>query len=380
MPASPDIDVLVIGAGVVGLGIARALARAGRQVMVVEAERTIGTGVSSRSSEVIHAGLHHGPGFLKARLCVEGRAALYEYCASRGVAHARCGKLIVGGKGQDSQLLAIAERARANGVELALLDRAQARALEPELECEHALHSPHTGIVDSHGLMLALEADAQAGGASFAFGSVVEGGRAQPHAIEIDFAGAERFTLTARAAVLSAGLASPRIARAIEGVAAQSVPRARFAKGSYFSLSRRAPFSRLIYPVPERGGLGVHLTLDLAGRARFGPDVEWLDASDDRQIDYAVDPARAERFYAAIRRYWPDLRDGELVADYSGVRPKIADEGEPDADFAIHDERQHGVRGLVALYGIESPGLTSALAIARHVADLVTTGPERSNG
>ncbi|MBX9759393.1 MAG: NAD(P)/FAD-dependent oxidoreductase [Beijerinckiaceae bacterium] len=380
MPGSPDIDVLVIGAGVIGLAVARALAQAGRQVMVVEAGRAIGTGVSSRSSEVIHAGIYYPPGSLKTRLCVEGRAALYDYCASRGVAHARCGKLIVAGKGQGAQLLAIAERARANGVELALIEGAQARAMEPELECEQALHSPHTGIVDSHGLMLALEGDAQSAGASFAFGSTITGGRAKAAGVEIDCEGPERFTVLARTVVLCASLASPRIARSIEGIADESVPCARFAKGSYFSLARRAPFSRLIYPVPEPGGLGVHLTLDLAGRARFGPDVEWLDASDDRDIDYSVDPARAERFYEAIRRYWPGLRAGELVADYSGVRPKIAGPGEPDADFAIHDESRHGVRGLVALYGIESPGLTSALAIARHVIHLVNTGGERSNG
>ena len=310
MPASPDIDVLVIGAGVVGLAAARALAQAGRQVMVAEAARSIGTGVSSRSSEVIHAGVYYPPGSLKARLCVAGRAALYAYCASANVAHARCGKLIVAGEGQGAQLRAIAERARANGVELEALEGAQARAMEPALACAHALHSPHTGIVDSHGLMLALQGDAEAAGASFAFGASVEGGRARAEGIEIAFGGADAFTVLARTIVLSAGLASPRIARSIEGIEPQSVPRAYFAKGSYFSLARRSPFSRLVYPVPEPGGLGVHLTLDLSARARFGPDVEWLDVSDDRAIDYAVDPARAERFHAAIRRYWPDLRDG----------------------------------------------------------------------
>jgi L-2-hydroxyglutarate oxidase LhgO len=371
MSAGHDIDVLVIGAGVVGLATARALAQAGREVMVAETARTIGTGVSSRSSEVIHAGVYYPPGSLKARMCVEGRAALYAYCASHGVAHARCGKLIVADEGQAPLLRAIFERARANGVNLEPLDGAQARAMEPELSCAHALYSQHTGILDSHGLMLALQADAQAAGASFAFGSTAERGRACPDGVEIEFSGAESFAVKARAIVLSAGLASPRIARAIEGIRPQTVPVARFAKGSYFSLARRAPFSRLVYPVPEPGGLGVHLTLDLSGRARFGPDVEWLDLEDDRLIDHTVDPARAGPFYAASRRYWPGLRDGELSADYSGVRPKIAGPGEPDADFAIHDERVHGVRGLVALYGVESPGLTSALAIADHVAQIV---------
>ena len=373
MPASPDIDVLVIGAGVVGLAIARALAQSGRQVTVVEAARAIGTGVSARSSEVVHAGIYYPAGSIKARMCVSGRAALYAYCASRNVPHSRCGKLIVAGEAQAPQLRAIAERARANGVELQVLDGAQARAMEKELACAHALYSPHTGIVDSHALMLALQGDAEAAGASFAFGSSVESGRARPDGVEIEFAGAERFSVSARAIVLSAGLASPRIARSIAGIKAQSVPRAWFAKGSYFSLARRAPFSRLVYPVPEPGGLGVHLTLDMSGRARFGPDVEWLDVTDDRLIDYAVEPARADNFYAAIRRYWPGLRDGDLIADYSGVRPKIAGPGEPDADFAIHDEGAHGVRGLVALYGVESPGLTSAFAIADHVAHLVNT-------
>lgn len=371
MSSSADTDVLIIGAGVVGLAVARALALAGREVLVADAARAPGTGVSSRSSEVVHAGVYYPPGSLKARFCVAGREALYAYCATRGVAHAACGKLIVANAAEAPQLRAIAERARANGVVLEMLTRAEARALEPELECAAALHSPCTGVIDSHALMVALQGDAEAAGATFAFGAEATGGRVTPGGLEIAFAAEREVRVSARSVALCAGLSSPRLARAIEGLRADSVPPAAFAKGSYFSLARRAPFKRLVYPVPEPGGLGVHLTLDLAGRARFGPDVEWLDVTDERRIDYSVDPARAERFYSAIRRYWPHLRDGDLVPDYSGVRPKIAPPGAPDADFAIHDASVHGVRGLVALYGIESPGLTSALAIADHVANLV---------
>ena len=366
-----DIDVLIIGAGVIGLAAARALSASGREVMVVEAAQAPGTGVSSRSSEVIHAGIYYGPGSLKARLCVAGREALYAYCESRSVSHARCGKLIVGEGEQDSRLQAIANHARVNGVELQLLDRRGARSLEPELDCGAALYSPFTGIVDTHGLIMALMADAEAAGASFAFGTEVKSGRVLAKGVEISFAGKEPFSASAETVILCAGLSSSRIAQSIDGLRNDTIPRQRFVKGSYFSIAGRAPFSRLVYPVPEPGGLGVHLTLDLTGRARFGPDVEWLDADDERQIDYAVDIGRAGRFYAAIRRYWPGLRDGELVPDYSGVRPKIVGPGEPDADFAIHDHRVHGARGFVALYGIESPGLTSSLAIADFVAELV---------
>lgn len=371
MSSAPEADVLIVGAGVIGLAVARALALAGRDVLVAEREKTVGSGVSSRSSEVIHAGVHYPAGSLKARLCVAGRDALYAYCERRGVPHARCGKLIVASSAQESSLRAIQERAQANGVRLEWLSGREARALEPELACDAALHSPATGIVDSHALMLALHGDAEAAGATFAFGARVAGGRVRADGVEVSFAGQEAHTLRARDVVICAGLSSPAVARAVAGVRPDRIPRAAFAKGSYFSLVRRAPFSRLVYPVPEPGGLGVHLTLDLAGRARFGPDVEWLDVADESEIDYAVDPARGERFQAAIRSYWPNLRDGDLVPDYSGVRPKIVRAGEPDADFAIHDERVHGARGVIALYGIESPGLTSALAIADHVAQLM---------
>jgi L-2-hydroxyglutarate oxidase LhgO len=370
--SAADVECLVVGAGVVGLAIARRLAMAGREVVVLEAQDGIGQGVSSRSSEVIHAGIYYAKDSLKARFCVAGRKALYAFCLDHGVPHRRCGKIIVAAReDQRDQALAIRARARANGVEdIVAIDRAAIAALEPELEGVIGLHSPSTGIVDSHALMLALQGDAEAHGCAFAFLSPVEAGAAGAH-VALEVGGAATARISARHVVLAAGLASPRIARTIAGVAPGSIPQSRFAKGSYFSLLRRAPFSRLVYPMPEPGGLGVHLTLDLAGRARFGPDVEWLEETDDRAIDYAVDPRRAEKFYAAIRRYWPGLRDGELAPDYSGARPKLVGPGEAEADFMIQDARIHGVRGLIALYGVESPGLTSALAIADHVAQMV---------
>ena len=369
MKSPADVDCLVIGAGVVGLAIARRLAADGREVVVLEAADHIGGGISSRNSEVIHAGIYYPKDTLKARFCVEGRRALYRFCADHGVPHRRCGKLLVAANAaQRDQVLSIQAKAAANGVDdLALIDRATIRALEPEIEGVLALHSPSTGIVDSHALMLALQGDAEENGAMLAFHSDVVGGRLVDGRVELDTDGESRTTLSANLVVLSAGLSAPRIARSIAGLPPHTIPASRFAKGSYFSLARRAPFSRLIYPVPEPGGLGTHLTLDLAGRGRFGPDVEWLDTQDERTIDYRVDPARSEKFYAAIRRYWPDLRDGDLTPDYSGVRPKLTGPGEPDADFLIQDADAHGVRGLIALYGIESPGLTSSLAIADHV-------------
>lgn len=373
MKSAPDIDVLVVGAGVIGLAVARELASMGREVLVVEAQARPGAGVSSRSSEVVHAGVYYRPGSLKARMCVAGRRALYAYCAERGVPHAQCGKLIVAAREEAAVLNSISARARSNGVELHLLSGAEARALEPELECAAALYSPHSGIVSSHDFMLALMGDAHAAGASFAFNACATRGLVTPSGVEAVFAGQGEFRLKARHVVICAGLSSPQVARSIEGLNPLSVPTPYFAKGSYFSLARRAPFKRLIYPVPEPGGLGVHLTLDLAGRARFGPDVEWLDVGQEAMIDYTVDPKRDAKFYAAIRRYWPNLRDGDLAPDYSGVRPKIAPPGAPDADFAIHDASIHGARGVIALYGIESPGLTSALAIASHVAAMLNS-------
>lgn len=370
---SYDLDCLVAGAGVVGLAIAARLAAHGLETIAVERQATVGQGISSRNSEVIHAGIYYPEGSLKARLCVEGRDQLYDFCIRHHVPHRRCGKLIVASDtSQRSQLEAIRARAAANGVALELLERAQIEALEPETSAMLALHSPHTGIVDTHTLMLALQGEAESHGCAFAFNTPFLSARPlREGGFAVKLGGTEPCELAVRHLILASGLNAPALAAAIEGLRPEAMPKAFFAKGSYFSLARRAPFSRLIYPVPEPGGLGVHLTLDLAGRARFGPDVEWLDIADESAIDYAVDPARAKRFHGAIRKYWPGLRDGELVPDYSGVRPKIAGPGAPDADFTILGPADHGLNGLTCLFGIESPGLTSALAIAGHVAQMV---------
>jgi L-2-hydroxyglutarate oxidase LhgO len=357
------IDTAVIGAGLVGLAVARALALSGREVVILEAEDAIGTHTSSRNSEVIHAGIYYPQGSLKARACVEGRERLYAYCAERGVPHRRCGKLIVAtDAAQEGELEGIRRKAHANGVtDVVRLGVDEARALEPALSFVAALHSPSTGIVDSHALMLAYLGDAENAGAMLALKSPLDKGVVRPEGIELHVAGAE--PLLARAVVNSAGLRAPSLARRIEGFPAALAPRELYAKGNYYSLSRRAPFSRLVYPVPEPGGLGVHVTLDLGGRARFGPDVQWVDAP-----DYRVDPQRAHAFYAAIRRYWPGLPDGALEPGYAGIRPKISGPGEPAADFVVQGPREHGVAGLVNLFGIESPGLTASLALADDVA------------
>ena len=357
------VDAVVIGAGLVGLAVARALALAGREVVILEAEDAIGTHTSSRNSEVIHAGIYYPPGSLKARACVAGRRRLYAYCAERGVPHRRCGKLIVAADAAQREALeGIRRQAHGNGVaDVVPLDMAEVRALEPELSCVAALHSPSTGIVDSHALMLAYLGDAENAGAVLALKSPLQKGVVRKDGIELHVAGAE--PLLAAQVVNSAGLRAPSVARRIEGYPARLAPPELYAKGNYYTLARRAPFSRLIYPVPEPGGLGVHVTLDLGGRARFGPDVEWVDG-----VDYRVDPARAGRFYAAIRRYWPGLPDGALEPGYAGIRPKISGPGEPAADFVLQGPRAHGVAGLVHLYGIESPGLTASLALADDVA------------
>lgn len=359
------IDCVVVGAGVVGLAVARALARQGRETLVLERARAVGTGTSSRNSEVLHAGIYYPPGSLKARLCVRGQRLLYAYCAEHGVAHRRCGKLIVAtSEAQRGALQQLMSSAQANGVtELQWLSAAQAQALEPALHCVAALHSGSTGIVDSHGLMLALQADAEAAGAVVVLGAPVLGGRHTPEGWVLEVGGEAPTAICARTVVNSAGLHAPALAHQLQGLPPGCVPPARFAKGHYFSLGGRSPFSQLIYPVPEPGGLGVHLTLDLAGQARFGPDVQWV--ADDS--DYRVDPARAEGFYAAIRRYWPALADGALQPAYSGIRPKLSGPGEPAADFLIQGPAQHGVPGLVNLLGIESPGLTACLALAEQV-------------
>jgi L-2-hydroxyglutarate oxidase LhgO len=352
------LDALVVGAGVVGLAAARALAMSGREVVIVEAEDAIGTHTSSRNSEVIHAGIYYPKGSLKARSCVAGKELLYEYCATRGVPHRRSGKLIVAtDAAQLGELEQIQKKAHANGVtDVVWMSREQAVALEPAVSCVAALYSPSTGIIDSHSLMLAYLGEAEDHGAMLALKTGLIGAQVVAdgfvvHTSEMD--------VHCRILVNSAGLRAPSVARRIEGFPPNRIPGEFYAKGNYYSLSGKSPFSRLVYPVPEPGGLGVHVTLDLAGQARFGPDVEWID-----QPDYAVDPKRAERFYAAIRRYWPRLPDGALAPGYAGIRPKTAGPGEPAPDFEVQGPKAHGVPGLVHLFGIESPGLTASLALA----------------
>jgi len=365
-----QVDALVVGAGVVGLAVARAMALAGREVMVLESAADIGTGTSSRNSEVVHAGIYYPAGSLKAQLCVQGKQALYAYCTERGVPHRRCGKLIVANTAsQLAALPSIIDRARANGVDdLRPFSREQARELEPALECLGAVHSPSTGIVDSHGFMLALQGDLEhAGGmvvchAEVAQVAVVDGG------MEVNTR--DGTALRARTLVNAAGLGACDLAARIRGLDARHVPQAWFAKGSYFTLTGRTPFTHLIYPAPEPdrhlAGLGVHLTLDLGGQAKFGPDVQWVDSAEDLEVD----PARGDGFYAEVRRYWPALPDGSLQPGYAGMRPKISGPHEPAADFVIQDANVHGVPGLINLFGIESPGLTSSLAIADRVVAL----------
>jgi L-2-hydroxyglutarate oxidase LhgO len=362
------IDCLVIGAGVVGLAVARALALRGREVVVVERHAAIGMETSSRNSEVIHAGLYYPTGSLKARLCVAGRDALYAYCREREIAHRRCGKLIVAtADAQLAKLASIHRQALANGCsEVVALDAHEAQALEPALACVAALSSPHTGIIDTHAYMLALQADAEHAGALFAFGSEVAGGSVGASGIVLRVRsddGTEN-EFEAGSLINCAGLWAPQLAARIDGLDQGHTPRAWFAKGNYYSLAGKAPFSRLVYPVPEPGGLGVHLTLDLGGQARFGPDVEWLD-DPQGELDYTVDPARADGFYREIRAYWPQLPDASLQPAYAGVRPKISGPGAPAADFLFTN---HGCPHYLGLYGIESPGLTASLAIAEHVA------------
>lgn len=364
-----SVDCVVIGAGVVGLAVARALALQGREVLVLEAAEAIGTGTSSRNSEVIHAGIYYPEGSLKAQLCVRGKQLLYAYCEQRGLPFKRCGKLIVAtSEAQRATLESIRLKALANGVDdLVLIDAEQARAMEPALQCVAALHSPSTGIVDSHALMLSLQGDLENAGGLVAFHARVLRAEVTPEGIVLHTA--DGMELLARTVVNAAGLYAPGLARAFDGLPAEAVPTAYYAKGSYFTLSGRSPFSRLIYPVPEAAGLGVHLTLDMGGQAKFGPDVEWVDGPED----LVVDPQRGDAFYAAVRSYWPELRDGALAPGYAGIRPKISAPDAPSADFELQGPREHGVPGLVNLFGIESPGLTSCLALAESVSELVGT-------
>ncbi len=366
-----SVECVVIGAGVIGLAIARSLAMTGREVVILEAEEAIGTHTSSRNSEVIHAGIYYPKDSLKARACVAGRVLLYGYCASHGVPHRRCGKLIVAtSDSQVAELQSIRKQAHENGVtDVVEIPAAEAMRMEPALRCVAALHSPSTGIIDSHALMLAYLGDAESAGAMLALKSPLNGIAFTGHGFELQV---EATKIQTKILVNSAGLRAPSVARLMQGFPAGKVPPEFYAKGNYYSLTGRPPFSRLVYPVPEPGGLGVHVTLDLAGQARFGPDVEWMDRIGD-EMDYAVDPRRSERFYAAIRRYWPALPEGALAPAYAGIRPKITGPQEPAADFVIQGPAEHGVAGLVNLFGIESPGLTASLALADDVAELLQT-------
>jgi len=366
------IDALVIGAGALGLAVGRALARTGRDTIVVEGAGGIGQGISSRNSEVIHAGLYYAPGSLKASLCVRGKDLLYAFCAGHGVPHAACGKLVVAtSPDQHPALEALARRAQANGVPVQAWTGAQARALEPELHCSAALWSPGTGIFDSHAYMLALQGDLERAGGAVALQSRVQAVVCRAGRPALVQGGGGAFEIEADIVVNAAGLHACDLARRFAGLDRSHVPRARYAKGSYYMLPGRAPFRHLVYPAPVDAWLGVHVTLDLAGQVRFGPDLEWLDASNPEAIDYGVDAARAPAFEAAIRRYWPGLPAGALQPGYSGVRPKIHGPGEPAPDFRIDGPAAHGVAGLVNLFGIESPGLTASLAVAEHVLALL---------
>ena len=364
-----EVECVVVGAGVVGLATARALALAGQHVLVLERAYTIGFETSSRNSEVIHGGLYYPAGSLKARCCVIGRQRLYPYCRNNGIPHAQIGKLIVAVKEDEiAGVERIAETARMNGVDdLQWLTATQAQCLEPELDCIAALLSPSTGIIDSHALMLAFQGEAEAAGAMVVLRTPVLSGRVRADGFDLAIGGDEPTCIRCRCLVNATGLYAPALAQAIDGVPRETIPPAYFCRGVYFSLAGQAPFRRLVYPVPPLGGLGVHITVDLAGQARFGPDVEWIS-----EVDYTVDSARGEAFYAAIRTYWPGLRDGALQPGYAGVRPKISGPKEPAADFVVQGPKTHGVPGLINLYGIESPGLTASMPLADEVVRQLT--------
>jgi L-2-hydroxyglutarate oxidase LhgO len=363
-----EVECTVIGAGVIGLAIARALARDGRGVIILERDNLIGSQTSSRNSEVIHAGIYYAPGSLKARSCVAGRELLYAYCKQRNVPHRKCGKFIVAASEQQRETLSALERiANSNGVfDLEWLDRAAALRAEPALTCAAVLHSPSTGIIDSHAYMLSLLADAEAHGAQIVYGTEVGSLKPGSQGVEITLAEDTSPVMRSRMIINCAGLDSARVAAAISNFPKEHIPEVRYAKGNYFALAAPAPFKRLVYPIPEVGGLGVHMTIDMGGQARFGPDVEWVT-----HRDYAVDPARVRAFYPAVRQYWPGLAEGQLRPAYSGIRPKLSGPGQEAADFIVSDAKQHGVQGVINLFGIESPGLTASLALAEDVSFLV---------
>ena len=365
-----NVECVVIGAGVVGLAVARALAQAGREVIILESADMIGTETSSRNSEVIHAGIYYPVGSLKARFCINGKNALYDYCVEHGVPHRCCGKIIVAtDESQVPAMHEIQKRAAKCGVtDLEFLTAEDAKAMEPELFCHAALWSPSTGIIDTHTLMLELQGDAEANGAMTAFWSPVEGGAVTDDGIVLDVGGESPMQLRCREVINSAGIHAPALAGMLEGMPLDKVPKTYLTKGNYYALAGKTPFSRLVYPAPTTQFLGVHITIDIGGQARFGPDVEHIDS-----IDYDVDPRRSDGFYEAVRRYWPGLQDGALHASYSGIRPRITPPGEPLCDFVVQGPREHGISGLVNLFGIESPGLTSSMAIADYVVEMLGT-------
>jgi L-2-hydroxyglutarate oxidase LhgO len=362
------LDVAVVGGGVIGLAVARALALAGREVMVLESEPSVGLHTSSRNSEVIHAGIYYPTGSKKARLCVAGKVALYDYAEQSDVPHKRVSKIIVATRDEEIPTLEkLKAQAEANGVgDLIWLDQADVRALEPAVVCVRGLLSPSTGIIDSHGFMSALRRDATREGATVLVSTPVLAGRLRDDGIELSIGGADPATVLCAGVINAAGLWAQAIAGSIEGLPKPTIPGSWFAKGHYFTLAGRSPFSRLVYPVPVPGGLGVHVTLDLAGKARFGPDVSWVDG-----IDYAFDEGRAAAFYPAIRNYFPSIAAGSLEPGYTGIRPKLGPASSPAHDFVVQGPAEHGIAGLVNLYGIESPGLTAALALADEVRALM---------
>jgi L-2-hydroxyglutarate oxidase LhgO len=367
-----QVDCVVIGAGVVGLAVAREMALQGRETILLEREGSFGTISSARNSEVIHAGIYYPKDSLKAKLCVEGNRLLYEYCRTHQVGTQPYGKLIVADDTQIDDLQAILYKAQNNGVpEIKMISGEEAKTLEPKLKCSAAILSASTGIVDSHGFMLSLLGGFEDAGGMIAYHSPLLSakpmGQGANSGFELDIGGPDGMKLQTKLLINCAGMSAPAVAQKIEGLSGEQIPKAYFAKGNYFSLSGKSPFTHLIYPIPEPGGLGVHLTLDMGGQAKFGPDVEWLDIQNEEQIDYTVNPKRGESFYEAVRRYWPDLKDNSLQPDYSGVRAKIVPPNSPAGDFCFNGPQDHGLHGLYNLYGFESPGLTSSIAIARHL-------------
>ena len=368
-----QVDCVVIGAGVIGLAVAREMALQGRETILLERENAFGTISSARNSEVIHAGIYYPKDSLKAKLCVEGNRLLYEYCRNHQVATQPYGKLIVASdQSQLDDLQAIYYKAQQNGVpQIKLISGEEAKTLEPNLNCFAAILSSTTGIVDSHGYMLSLLGGFEDAGGMVAYQSPLLSakpiGNNAENGYELQIGGADGMQIRTKLLINCAGMSAPAVAQKIEGLGKDQIPKAYFAKGNYFSLSGKSPFTHLIYPIPEPGGLGVHLTLDMGGQAKFGPDVEWLDIDQEEQIDYTVDPKRGDGFYEAVRRYWPGLKDGSLQPDYSGVRAKIVPPNAPAGDFYFNGPKEHGMQGLYNLYGFESPGLTSSLAIARYL-------------